>query len=373
MYALHFPAGMVRLGQTRLAHHATEDSGPMAYPHEWNFFERKTDRERMWILLDTSWLRRTADPKRPWLVAVTVNTYGTSERMAGKAALVSRIVRFERGLEEFLERRHGAVYVARLNTESRLEYYFYARDCVGFAETAGAIERALVGWRVHSICREDADWSFYKYLEPNELERLLIRNAVILESLQARGDTAAARVVSHRMRFSSEASMASCLEAVRRSGYREVEAGRIDRVDEGAPAGAEAAYQLVVCKKHRLDLDTLNAVVRELYELASAERGHYVGWGAALKPGIWKRLGVFLKRIGKPVLFVVLAVLLTAATAIGSRFVHDRLRDGKAAPEGNAGYAAPAVPHAATVVSEGAGTTSAGSGVSGRDIPPSRR
>lgn len=365
---------MVRLGQTRLAHHATEDTGPMAYPHEWNFFERKTDRERMWILLDTSWMRRTADPERPWLVAVTVNTYGTSDRTTGKAALVSRIVRFERGLEEFLERRHGAVYVARLNTESRLEYYFYARDCEGFAETAAAIDRALAGWRVHSICRPDEEWGFYKYLEPNELERHLIRNAVILESLQARGDTAAARVVSHRMRFPSEASMLSCLESVRRSGYREVEFGRVDRADEGRQAGDEAAYQLVVCKKHRLDLDTLNAVVRELYELASAERGQYVGWGAALKPGWWKRAGLFLKKIGKPALFVLLAILLTAATAIGSRFMHDHLRDGKEVPSGKTGFASFAVFHAtASVIPEDVGTRSAGIGVSGRDMRPSRQ
>ncbi|GAB2696895.1 hypothetical protein GCM10027018_14980 [Paenibacillus thermoaerophilus] len=229
----------------------------------------------MWILLDTAFRRSVPDGSRPWLLSVVVNTYGIADRRRSKRQVLACLQQLEQKAERRFADELDAVYAARINTESRLEFYFYARYRERFERVMEEIRQIASGMRVQALCKEDEKWSFYSYLCPNEVESLLMRNTLFLESLQARGDDGRDREIRHWMSFPDEEARSAAAAQAQASGFAAEPC-------EGSGEDPDGRCRLLLRKTHSISLDAVNAAVRELYSISSAHGGRYEGWGAEL-------------------------------------------------------------------------------------------
>ncbi|RKN84793.1 DUF695 domain-containing protein [Paenibacillus ginsengarvi] len=252
----------------------------------WDYFHRTTDqKEHMSVLVDAA--HADAAPKSGFtsLLSVVINLYAIAADKKERESAQAKLGVLEQRLEQTLAGHRQAVYVGRINTETRLEFYYYANP--GDAPLQKLVEQAMTAlpkYRWVATEREDADWSFYHFLRPNEIEKLYARNHILLRSLMEKGDRlGTARHVYHWLRFCSREEMRQAADNAKKLGYSVVNSD----IDTGKPT---YQHTLIISKMHPLAIGAVNDSVRELYELARAFAGKYEGWGTDMRKKLLSRL-----------------------------------------------------------------------------------
>ncbi|WP_158289431.1 DUF695 domain-containing protein [Paenibacillus flagellatus] len=270
---------------------------------QWDYFHRTTEqREHMSVLVDATYAADAPRSGLTRLLSVVVNLYAIATDKEERDGAQAKLGAIERRLERTFAERLQAVYVGRINTESRLEFYYYAKpDGPSHQKLAGQIMTAYPKYRWIAAERDDADWSFYDYLRPSDVEKLYAKNNVLLQSLSDKGDRLdMARDVYHWLRFGSKDEMRKASDNAKRLGYIVVNA----EYDTEMPA---LPHTLVLSKHQPIAIGDMNDAVAELHELASSLAGRYEGWGTDVRRKLWGRWKERLS--GRRVAYAGLAVL----------------------------------------------------------------
>lgn len=276
---------------------------------QWDYFHRTTDRqEHMSVLVDAAYAKTAPLGGYTRLVSIVINLYAIATDKGERNAAQSKLGVLERQLENRFAERWNAVYIGRINTDTRLEFYYYAADTgEELQQQAEQAMAAYPNYRWVASEREDADWSFYRYLRPNDIEKLYVKNNVLIQSLSEKGDRLGlARDVYHWLRFRNGDDMRKAADNAKRLGYVVVNA----EVDGERPA---YPHTLIISKHHPLALGAMNDYVTELYDLAKSFAGLYDGWGADIRQRLWRKLK---DGLGKKRLFTATAALLLGVLAV---------------------------------------------------------
>ncbi|GAA3405653.1 DUF695 domain-containing protein [Paenibacillus hodogayensis] len=280
---------------------------------QWDYFNRTTDqKEQMSVLVDAAHAGYAPLPGFTRLLSIVINLYAIATDKKERDSAQAKLGILERRLEHMLAEHTQAIYIGRINTETRLEFYYYAKP--GGAPHKKLAERVMAlypNYRWLAAERDDGDWSFYDYLRPNEVEKLYAKNNILLRSLSEKGDRLGIpRHVYHWLRFSTGEELAKAEAGVKRLGYGIVSAG----MDADKPS---YPHSLIVSKTHPIAIHAMNDSVGELYGLANECGGLYEGWGTDIRRKLWRRIvtSVGGKRIavaGLAALAVLIAVSLLA-------------------------------------------------------------
>ncbi|MEF3304776.1 DUF695 domain-containing protein [Paenibacillus sp. GYB003] len=275
---------------------------------QWDYFHRTTDRkEHMTVLVDAAHAGKPPRPDFPRLLSVVINLYAIASDKKERESAHAKLGMLERSLEETLAERRQALYIGRINTETRLEFYYYAKE--GGEPLQGIAAQAMAAcpnYRWVASERDDADWSFYAYLRPNEVEKLYARNSILLRSLTENGDRLGiARHVYHWLRFGTKEDMRQAADNAKRLGYSIVNSD----TDADKPA---FQHTLIISKKHALAIGAMNDSVGELYALAREYAGKYEGWGTDTRRKLWRKLkeGIRGRRIALAGIVLLAAALI---------------------------------------------------------------
>ncbi|QHT60053.1 DUF695 domain-containing protein [Paenibacillus lycopersici] len=256
----------------------------------WGFYERRAGGEQMRVLVNIG--HRATAPLEGYteLLSVTVNLYPVRENTRNNRQFIIQLEELEAKLEHWLNGTADAVYVGRINAATRLEFYYYAKEGL----TGGNAIRAWLDehWphRAQSYSKSDPEWEFYRFLMPSALEELFVHNAQMIYALIHKGDKIAEpRIVYHWLLFREAEDRVEMEELLQSEGYA-IEKGKESKPEDDFP------YPLVISKYEDVRLDTINARVRELYQLLDGRAGRYDGWGSTMRLSAAMRFRWYMKR-----------------------------------------------------------------------------
>ncbi|MBB3108389.1 regulator of RNase E activity RraB [Paenibacillus phyllosphaerae] len=266
---------------------------------EWGFYERLTESEQMRILVNSGYKTEAPLTDYSELLSVTLNLYMVRNTSKSKKALIMQLEQYESKLEKWASSTFQAKYVGRINTATRLEFYYYTRKDAFSSEKFKQWMEAEWEFRAQNYVKEDAEWSFYHYLLPNGLEQLYVHNAHMIYALIHKGDNIGQpRNVYHWLLFREAKDRQEAQSVLQTMGYK-IEKERATEADASYP------FPLVISRFDDVKLDTVNKRVRELHGLITDHNGRYDGWGSSMKltnikkfrTNFRKLLGATLKRL----------------------------------------------------------------------------
>ncbi|GBF73268.1 hypothetical protein PA598K_01553 [Paenibacillus sp. 598K] len=250
----------------------------------WGFFERRTEQEQMRILVNMGWRQQKRPEGHSELLSATINLMQLMKEQKDRRNAVQALERLESRLEEALGAALQTVYIGRINTAKRLEFYYYAPPDEEMEAKQRELRLLFRDDRIVFYSKPDPDWTFYRFLMPSELEEMYIHNAQMVYALIHKGDhIERPRQVYHWLMFRQDEDRAEMKQAVEHMGYK-VEDGK---VPEERP---EYPYSLVISRWEDVRLETVNERVGELYKLVDTVDGRYDGWGAVLRLSWLKRI-----------------------------------------------------------------------------------
>jgi hypothetical protein len=242
---------------------------------EWDFYFARVNDELASLFVDLGIRDSVPDPLRTYLVWCWV--YMNQARSDGLSSASEAPVLGT--IEDDLVRslREQALFVGRITTAGRREFYFYTEDP---PPCEHAIEHAVgrhAAYRFDLGSKLDAPWSQYLdllYPSPEELQR--IKNRRTVEVLEKNGDQLTkARPVSHWAYFATPVDRNAFLVEVTRRGFTIAD----DSTNTGEPS--PRPYGIKVEKVG--SIDKIDDVTIELFRLALLHDGEYDGWETSVE------------------------------------------------------------------------------------------
>jgi len=244
---------------------------------DWGFYERRTDSERLRVLVNVGFKQDAPLEGHSELLAITINLYAVLRDNKTKKAVIRQLEQTEAHLERWLSSTFKAIYVGRINSMNRLEYFYYLPAGVYDGQLLREWLRKNWTFRIAEYVKPDPEWSMYHELLPDKLEQLYVHNAQMIYALLHKGDDIKQpRAVYHWMMLRQEEDKVELEVALQKLGYQ-IEHEKKGESDDTYP------YPLVISRYDNVMLETINGHVRELYRLLSSYEGRYDGWGSAMK------------------------------------------------------------------------------------------
>lgn len=183
----------------------------------------------------------------------------------------------EDALKPALARECDATLVGRITTCGRREFYFYAPSGDSLDATVAAAMAAFPEYTIESGENDDPEWNQYLdvlYPSPRDLQRM--QNRGVVEQLVKNGDTLKQpREVQHWIYFRTAESRQFFVERVVPKGFR-AQASGPQKADSDHPHG------LSVVRQDHVDLNSINPIVLDLFELANELDADYDGWETSI-------------------------------------------------------------------------------------------
>jgi hypothetical protein len=181
------------------------------------------------------------------------------------------LLEIEDQLQEHITSQHNSIYIGRLTTDGRRDYYFYAGDTMLYDKT---ISDAMVAYPLYSFefGIKDRDWKLYlDFMYPNRRQFESIQNRRVIDILEKKGDKLIkARPVYHWIYFKSDGDRNLFLSKIEHLGFD------IIGMDETTSFG-KFPYKLVISRINMVDWKSVDGYVLELCELARECNGNYDG------------------------------------------------------------------------------------------------
>ena len=172
-----------------------------------------------------------------------------------------------------LEKNSMVKYVGQRTIDGWIELYFYSLNSKN-------IQKSIVNYlketslQFESGVVRDTKWDFYTAnLMPNELEYCYIESQKIVELLKEEGDTInEPREVEHYAMFDTETQKQRFTQSAIESGF----------IFKDDISNDECNHGVALIKVHNLQNEALHKAIKELYDAAKVEHGHYELWSTML-------------------------------------------------------------------------------------------
>lgn len=238
----------------------------------WNSYICNVNGELASIFLDLSLHDKAPDSTRPCLLFVWVKMRLPRPDGLSSAEEAETLWKLGDNLTAALEKHLKAVFVGRITTQSRREFYFYTPQAPkDDAEVVQSLS-TFVGYEFEMGTQEDPDWEQYlSVLYPADEELEKIKNQQVLEVLVKNGDQLSEpREVSHWIYFKTEVDRSTFSKAMEELGYQIL----VCKQDPKRPPD----YGVQICRVDRVDQASIDEVVLEIFRFAKASNGRYDGW-----------------------------------------------------------------------------------------------
>jgi hypothetical protein len=225
------------------------------------------------ILVDLG-LRETApDPARGTLLRTRMALLVPREDGLSDESETESLYAIEDALFQELGRGLGARYVGRCTRAGHREFFYYGKGAEGFPIALMSVQLQFPHYHFEAETESDRDWNVYfEQLYPTELDLLSIQNRRVTEQLSDLGDTLLEpRQVTHSMYFASPHSREQFLKTIAAEGFGVT-------LKETEEPDAEYRYGVDLTRHDRVDLNSIDGLVVDLYLRVVQAGGEYEGW-----------------------------------------------------------------------------------------------
>ena len=247
---------------------------------DWDFYSSPVDDHPASIFVDLGQIDDAPDAKRPWLLRVMLTLkIGRDDGLSDQEE-TDVLYTIEDDLFAGVARVLRARYVGRLTTQGRREYFYYGFSADGLDQAAA---KALAEYPQYEVtCRTevDPDWKTYSdLLFPSDLDVQSIHNRRVVQQLSEHGDDLSQpRDIDHWLLFPSEESRDQFLIQVAGNGFR-AESSMSDDLE------GQFRYVVRLIRSDRVDLETIDGLVIDLFLRAQSCEGEYDGWESPVVSG----------------------------------------------------------------------------------------
>jgi uncharacterized protein (TIGR01619 family) len=261
-------------------------------PENWDSYICNVNGELASIFLNLSLAKTAPDSSRPRLLYVWVKMRSPRPDGLSSQEEADALWKLGDGLTASLEKEHDAVFVGRITTQGRREFYFYVAEAHGHDHAINRPLSSFSSYEFETGTKDDPTWGQYlSVLYPPKEELQKIQNRHVLEVLQKKGDRLdEPREVSHWIYFTSEADRLKFSHSMKELGYELLPFSGTDKQEPGV-------YGLQIRKSDRVDQESIDNAVLEILRFAKAVDGEYDGWETQLVQPLGL-LKSFLKRVG---------------------------------------------------------------------------
>jgi len=167
------------------------------------------------------------------------------------------------------------IFVGRITSNGLRDFYFYTKDNkieIVFQDILKKYEK----FKAKITFEVDVNWNtYYKLLYPTDEEFQKIGNRSVLDNLEEGGDKLTLeREVFHWIYFKTEKDQENFIEEVGKLNFSVVAKNKIKD---------EYPYQLQIKRLDKVDEESVNEYVIQLWKLAPKYNGNYDGWETSIE------------------------------------------------------------------------------------------
>lgn len=231
------------------------------------------------IFLDIHLRDIAPDSARPWLLWLWVYLKQPRPDGLSSSEEFPTLCAIEDNVNNAIIQGCQAVWIGRITTDGRREFYYYASNSSRFDVIVRDITTRLPGYEFDHGSQNDPAWDQYlSVLFPTEEDLQKILNREVLDVMENNGDQSEIpREVLHWAYFPTEVDRSDFEDAVQAKEYKLFSKSH-------QPEG-ENPYGVCFGKVQQCTSDAIDKSILELRKLALRFQGEYDGWEAQVMHG----------------------------------------------------------------------------------------
>ncbi|MBS0204536.1 MAG: DUF695 domain-containing protein [Planctomycetes bacterium] len=243
---------------------------------KWEMYFAPVDEQPAAILVDLGIGETAPDPERPMLLWMWLQMHAPDDNGFAGEDEEPELVKIEDTFIDAVELTTGAVLVGRVTTCGRREFYFYGKTAEGFEDTIAESMEEFEDYEFETGVQDDEEWLQYlEVLYPGPEDQQQIFNRQVIERLSDSGDSLVIpRAVDHFANFRSIEDRSVFVTAAVTAGYKVID----EDFDEDPDC--ELPYGVSLQRISPVDMDTIDEITFELFDMAREHDGEYEGWGS---------------------------------------------------------------------------------------------
>lgn len=245
---------------------------------DWDFYFSNVDDIIGSFYVDLGLAQVAPLTDKPNLVWVSVNMNNPREDGLSSTEEFDTLSAIEDRLQEFIISKHNSTYAGRLTTDGRRDFYFYLGDTTLYDKT---ISESMVAFPTYSFdfgIKKDNKWEqYFNFMYPNPRQFQSIQNRRVIDNLEKNGDPLTkSRKVDHWIYFKTNNDRVDFIKKIEHLQF-DIVSG-----NEKTSFG-EFPFKLHISRFDKVDLDSVDEYVLELWEFANECNGDYDGWETSVE------------------------------------------------------------------------------------------
>lgn len=254
------------------------------HEEEWDLYFSNIDNVIGYFFLDLGLSKVAPLNDKPNLVWIYLQMNNPREDGLSSEDELEKLTEIEDRLEKFFSSSHNSIYAGRLTSNNHRDFYFYFGDITQYDKT---ISEAMVAFPTYTYdfgSKEDKDWkSYFEFIYPNPRQFQGIQNRKVVDHLEENGDLLIKeRQVDHWIYFEKEKDREKFLRKIEYDGFQIINQEFYPNKTE-SPNSFDFQYSLQIARIDKVDIDSVNEYVLNLWELAGECNGNYDGWETSVE------------------------------------------------------------------------------------------
>ncbi len=250
------------------------------HEEEWDFYLSNVESVIGSFYIDLGLITIAPINDKPNLVWISLKMNYPGEDGLSSNEEFDKLVEIEDRLKEFISVKHNSIYAGRLTNNNHRDYFFYFEDTTIYDKTISEALVAFPSYRYEFGTKEEQNWETYlDFLYPDPRQFQSIQNRRVIENLEENGDLLTKeRQVDHWIYFETQNDRAQFLTKIKGDGFQIVN-------QDFEIESSDFPYSLQIARVDKVDIDSIDDCVLNLWELAEECNGNYDGWETSVEKG----------------------------------------------------------------------------------------
>jgi len=255
-----------------------EVANTVTHKEDWDFYFTNVDNKLSSIAVDLGLINVAPIRGQDYVCWISIKMLSPREDGLSSSKESVTLGDIEDQFVERMKLKHFATFVGRLTSDGNRDLYFYLSDTTLVDKT---ISDVMINYPKYSFdfgTKEDSKWNgYFDFLYPSPQQFQSIQNRRVIYNLEKGGDKLTKeRPVDHWIYFKTEQDKRQFWEKIKDDGFKIV-------TDDYDKSFGENPYRLHISRVDKVDQNSVDEYVIQLWKLAGETNGDYDGWETSIE------------------------------------------------------------------------------------------
>jgi uncharacterized protein (TIGR01619 family) len=248
------------------------------HEEKWDFYFTNINGKPSSIFLDLGYRDELPLDKYFYVAWISVTLNDPNPNGLSTESEMDQLNAIEESLVKFFAQTYKAMYVGRVTGDGKRVFSFYIKDKAIKEKSIQKVFATFPSYKMQYIVKEDQKWDGYNnFLYPDSRQIQCMQNVHVLENLKSHGDDLTKeRRVDHWFYFKTKNDADNVKKEVLKLNY---EIQKIENIDNYEPY----IIVLQIYRTDHVDLESINAIVLQLFDLSEKYNANYDGWETSVE------------------------------------------------------------------------------------------